>query len=245
MITFITYDSGHTVTATIYNSGGFVLVAGTLVFETFDQARDAEGLYDFDTDDNGINQYIFEFPTIAEDVFSIEWYNELDNLVSTSTHANTAVEVPSAITMPYYGTIDGGDEYFGNILDCDGWLEAAIMRKGKALVMSTQIIDRFNYAGSKYVPSQEKAFPRSVATIPDNIIYACYEISNALLEGKDPAIEAESLNLINSGYANVRSTYDAQISPEHIVAGVPSIKAWQMLRPYLRDTRAIDISRVS
>ena len=116
----------------------------------------------------------------------------------------------------------------------------------KSLAMATKIIDQLNYKGSKTDDDQSNQFPRDDdATVPEDINYACFEIALALLDGVDPQIEAENLNMISQGYANVRSTYDRDAPMPHIAAGVPSVTAWRYLTPYLRDPYFVDFLRTS
>ncbi len=116
----------------------------------------------------------------------------------------------------------------------------------KALSMATKIIDRLNYRGVKYDVDQANQFPRGTdTTVPDDIGQACFEIALALLDGVDPQFEAENLSMTSQGYANVRSTYDRELTAPHISAGVPSLTAWRYLVPYLRDPRYVDFLRIS
>lgn len=136
--------------------------------------------------------------------------------------------------------------YFSGRLNTDVWDDASTADRGKALVQATRIIDQLNFKGTKADDSQELQFPRyGDDTVPDDIKCACSEIALALLDGVDPEIEAENLFMVSQGYANVRSTYDRQAQAEHSVAGVPSVVAWRYLLPYLRDSRAVDLSRVN
>ena len=95
--------------------------------------------------------------------------------------------------------------------------------------------------------SQELEFPRGAdTTVPEAIRRACYEIAHTLLDGKDPELELENLGIESQGYSSVRTTYSRTHVPvEHIVNGVPSATAWRLLVPFLRDSDAIRVSRVS
>jgi len=145
-----------------------------------------------------------------------------------------------------YCTKTEADTYFSGRLNTDAWDDASDADKDKVLIQATRIIDQLNFKGEKTDAAQELQFPRNDDTeVPDDIKCACSEIALALLDGVDPEIEADNLFMISQGYANVRSTYDRQAQAEHSVAGVPSVTAWRYLLPYLRDSRAVDLSRVN
>ena len=94
--------------------------------------------------------------------------------------------------------------------------------------------------------AQPLEFPRgSDTTVPDAIRTACYEIAYALLDGKDPEMDLENLQVTAHGFAGVRTHYERSMVPQqHLLNGVPSVTAWNILRPFLRDGQAIKTSRV-
>jgi hypothetical protein len=48
------------------------------------------------------------------------------------------------------------------------------------------------------------------------------------------------------GYGTVKTTYErAQLPIEHIINMVPSSVAWRLLMPFLRDSDAFHLSRMS
>jgi len=145
-----------------------------------------------------------------------------------------------------YCTQAEADTYFAGRLNADAWDDASSSDKDKALLNATRLIDRLNFRGKKNNDSQELQFPRNEDTVvPDDIKSACSEIALALLDGVDPELEWDNLRMVSQGYANVRSTYDANIPNEHISNGIPSVTAWRYLKPYLRDTQSVDMSRVN
>ena len=94
--------------------------------------------------------------------------------------------------------------------------------------------------------AQPLEFPRgSDETVPDDIRRACYEIAYSLLDGIDPATELENLAVTAHGYGLVRTHFERSQTPqEHILNGVPSVTAWNILRPFLRDGHARKLSRI-
>lgn len=149
--------------------------------------------------------------------------------------------------MTYYGTIPGASDYFAERLHSSVWTESEVADRSKALKWATQIIDALNFKGDKAEASQELEFPRDTDTeVPSDIERACYEIAYALLDGRDPEMELESLAVTSQKYAAVAMAYNRDMQPmAHTVHGVPSLVAWQLICPYLRDANEIKLSRVS
>jgi len=169
----------------------------------------------------------------------------------------------------YYGTLVEANSYFDNRLHEEAWYGSDANERPKALIAATRIIDGLNFKGYKHAvyailydaddyeldvteeeirdaeASQELEFPRGDDTnVPEVIKIACWEIAHTLLDGVDPDIEVENLGVVSQGYASVRTTYarnQAQI--EHLMHGVPSATAWRILKPFLRDSDLIIISR--
>lgn len=177
----------------------------------------------------------------------------------------------SELIIDYYGNILRANTYFKQRIDSSAWTGVDNPSQRRALYQATQIIDRLNFKGTKTDPNQYLEFPRQgqVLTptadpytlnptsnwlvytavidtnIPKAIEYACYEIAYALLDGIDPDKEIENLAATGHHYSSVRTTYERTRTLEHIIAGVPSYRAWTYLRPYLRDGRSINFSRVN
>lgn len=169
--------------------------------------------------------------------------------------------------MAAYATIVEAQEYFDERLHETAWSAASTTDRTKALLAATRIIDSLGYKGYKnsvYLVleededadeetiaaaelDQENEFPRGADTaVPEQILWACYEIAYALLDGVDPDLELENLSIQDHGVGSVRSSFSRRQSPlEHIVNGVPSATAWKYLKPFLRDGDHIRISRVS
>jgi len=137
------------------------------------------------------------------------------------------------------------DAYFAMKVNSDCWDAADSADKIVALNNATLIIDRLGFCGAVTTEGQANEFPRDGDTVvPEDIKRANSEIANALIDGVDPDVEYENLKMISQGYANVRSTYDRNDAQPHVLAGVPSVVAWQYLMPYLIDPRTIVLNRV-
>ena len=149
------------------------------------------------------------------------------------------------MTVPYITNLEG-DAYAADILNVDAWTDATEDDKTKGAKMATVAIDRLNFLGEKSVETQDNQFPRYDDTAyPDDIQRATFELALVLLDGLDPELEYDNLNMVSQGYSNIKSNYDRTVKPEHIVAGIPSITAWRLLRPYLRDPFTVDMRRGS
>jgi hypothetical protein len=159
--------------------------------------------------------------------------------------------------------------YFAQRLHEVAWSAASESDREKSLIAARGIIDALNFKGVKasvYTlsgssdttglspediqaaeASQPLEFPRGEDTeVPEAIRIAEYEIAYALLDGKDPEIELENLAISAMGYGTVKTTYErAQLPIEHIVNLCPSSTAWRLLRPFLRDSDALHLSRMS
>lgn len=173
--------------------------------------------------------------------------------VLTVAQSATSADVISPDT---YGSIIRANRYFDNRLRHQYWTEADLDDKKRALVEATRIIDTLNFLGTKADTTQLHQFPRSAigsttltpivdTTVPLDIEIATYEIAIQLLSGIDPDMEIENLAAHSQGFSSARTTYERAYVLEHIAAGVPSARAWTLLKPYLHDPRHIRLSRVN
>jgi hypothetical protein len=148
--------------------------------------------------------------------------------------------------MTPYISISAAVDYFALRLNTEAWDRADATNQEKALAMATDAINRLNFVGEMTDSNQENQFPRGGDTeVPQDIQEACAELAMRLLDGVDPELEFENLSMVSQGYSNVRSTYDRTTPAEHVVAGIVSITAWRKLKPYLRDSRTVELHRVS
>jgi hypothetical protein len=208
------------------DTGTVVVAAGTAT------TKSATGVYEYDIsslDEDTEYEYVFK---VSRESGDIEY---------------VAGEIPTVSTTDTaYCTTDEAQAYFDGRLNADAWDDASSANKQKALIHATRLIERLNFKGEKTVDTQSLQFPRDNDTsIPTDIKYACSEIALALLDGIDPELEFDNLKMVSQGYANTRSTYDPDLPVEHIAAGIPSVTAWRFLKPYLRDMRTVNLSRVT
>jgi len=112
--------------------------------------------------------------------------------------------------------------------------------------LSTQIIEQQAAQLRAAEEAQPLEFPRGPDTaVPSTILRACYEIAHSLLDGKDPELELENLQVTSHGYGEVRTHYErGQVPIEHLLNMCPNAVAWNLLRPFLRDGDALKLSRI-
>lgn len=94
------------------------------------------------------------------------------------------------------------------------------------------------------VDAQSLFFPREGdLVVPRDIKEACCYIALALLDGIDPELEFNNLSMTEQDYGGAKIKYDRSVPEEHVIAGIPSVSAWRLLKPYLRDPRQICLFR--
>lgn len=164
-----------------------------------------------------------------------------------------------ALSISYYGALASADLFFSQRLNVRKWTNSPNADKIKALTMATQIIDRLNFSGYKANSGQVLQFPRkntytdpitlipaesADTNVPNDIKIATYLIAYKLLDGYDPDIQANMLSTEMSKYQSTQTYYDRSVVQDFMQAGIPSSEAWNYLRPYLRDPREVELSRV-
>jgi len=148
--------------------------------------------------------------------------------------------------MNQYATRLQAAAYFQLRLNTGAWDSASVEDQNKALSHATLLIDNLNYAGEKADPNQTNEFPRGIdASVPQAIVNACAEIALSLLDGVDVNAEGDNVNVTHQTLSTARTMRDTSFVPEWILAGIPSLAAWNLLRPFLRDPLALTLSRVN
>ncbi len=172
-----------------------------------------------------------------------------------------------SLNLTFYGTLEEADSYFAKRLHEVAWSGASAVDREKALIAARSVIDALSFKGNKHSvytlsqatpsasqdtiraaeASQALEFPRGADTaVPEAVRVASYEIAYALLDGKDPELELENLAVNAMGYGAVKTSYErSQLPIEHIINLVPSSAAWRLLKPFLRDSDALKLSRLS
>lgn len=159
-----------------------------------------------------------------------------------------------------YGTVNGGDAYFGSRLHNYDWLNASAADKLAGITEASELINQFDYVEQKYTiavlgdrddytdaaweaavvaanVAQPDEFPRGDSTtVPTEIEEATYLIAQALLSGRDPEQDLEDQTLKSARLGQLASQRDVTgNSMEHIAHLIPSPKAWNKIKPFLRE----------
>ena len=143
-----------------------------------------------------------------------------------------------------YVALADAETYFNERLNVNSWDDAEEDDKKRALIMATTAIDNLNFTGETTESSQTLQFPRyDDSNIPTEIEQATYECALSLLDGVDIEMEKEALNVTEQRIGGVKVGYDSVVPAEHIIAGIPSYKAWLLLKPYLRGPDDIQLFR--
>lgn len=154
-----------------------------------------------------------------------------------------------------YADVTFGDAYFATqrAARAAPWLNATTRDKAASTDEATRLIDMLNFAGHKFdesttagEPSQVNQFPRGTdSAVPNDVRVACCELALKLLDDVDVDFEVENLSRASQGIGDARTTRDTSAPQDHVRAGIPSIRAWQLLYPFLVDPRHAIVSRES
>lgn len=149
--------------------------------------------------------------------------------------------------MAAYMTKAEADTYFDTYrLVTSAWDSSDETTQDKALAIATRMIDQLSFDGDKNDEDQEQQFPRGSDTdVPTEIKEACAECAYSLLDGIDVELEYDNIRANSMGFANVRSSQNSSMVPEHKAVGIPSYIAWLMLKPFLRTGGSVDLMRTS
>lgn len=96
--------------------------------------------------------------------------------------------------MDVYGTLVDANLFFEQRLHTLDWDRAPVSDRQAALVAARDLIDQFDYEIDITVDT------------PTEIEQAGYLIASALLSGRDPDMDLESLSLSNAAYGGVASS---------------------------------------
>lgn len=157
----------------------------------------------------------------------------------------------------HYGTAEGGDLYHQRRVHAWDWENATLLDRVKALYAATGMIDKFGFIGDKVEDDQGLEFPRDrtksddtvvqiggTAGVPVEIENAAYLIADALLGGRDPQEEFESLRVKSETIAGIRTEFESgRVPMEHVSNLIPSSAAWALIRPFLNIERSFDVNK--
>lgn len=143
-----------------------------------------------------------------------------------------------------YIALADAETYFNERLNADAWDDSEDDDKKRAIIMATAAIDNLNFTGEKTDTDQTLQFPRfDDSSIPTEIEQATYECALSLLDGVDIEMEKEIMHVTEQRIGGVKVGYNSEAFAEHIIAGIPSYKAWLLIKPYLRAPNDIELFR--
>lgn len=183
-------------------------------------------------------------------IIPAQWQNEIFGFRGTLPGTSVPPDFSSL------SSVEDANDYFSKKIYTKAWFAKSDEDKQKCLNEATQIIDSYSYLGSKTDPNQAHEWPRSgiyindvllsSETLPFDILYAQYEIANAIAKGYDPDKQANALFVTSRSFASVRTSYDLRAVPEYLKLGIPSAIAWKYLLPYfnrrISDLRLLRVS---
>jgi hypothetical protein len=151
-------------------------------------------------------------------------------------------------TVPYADSIYAA-EYFAERMGTTAWDSASVADRNKALKHATRLIDSCEFVLEKTDETQDHEFPRDGDLyVPEEVLQACCEVALELLKGRLPEeMSISKAGVTSESIGDTSRSYDANgaLAPLGMAAGLPSIRAAQLLRKWLVDETEIDLLRVN
>lgn len=131
-----------------------------------------------------------------------------------------------------YATLEEADLYLESVLDTEPWDYSTDIKRTKALKQATRMIQALN------IPTFE-------APIPQDIINATVAIAIRFLDGYDPELELENASVASMTFGSIKQAnkLDEEI-PLHVLAGIPSAYAFNILKRYMPDLTTVRLNRI-
>lgn len=136
------------------------------------------------------------------------------------------------MALKQYATLDEADEHLAGVLNTEPWDLSTDVLRTKALMQATRSIQALN------VPSYD-----DVLLVPEDFKIATTEIALKLLDGFDPEVEIHNAGIKSLGFDKLQQTNKSEEIPLHILAGIPSIIAFNILRAHMPDITTIHLGR--
>ena len=141
--------------------------------------------------------------------------------------------------MASYADIAYAQTIFDEELNTTAWDLASNSDRNKALSMATKMIDKLTLKDDYIFTTKTDPL------VTENIKLACVFLALELLDGRNLEKEYDNLAYVSQTFNNSRIEFDPKFKPEHILNGIPSIRAWHYLKPLLKDINTIKLERVS
>ena len=129
-------------------------------------------------------------------------------------------------------TLDEADTYLESVMITEPWDLSTDTLRTKAIKAAQKIIEALNT-----VDILVDGEP--VALIKD----ATVEIALKLLDGVDPETELYNYTIKEMEFDRLKQTNKSGETPLHVIAGVPSVIAFNILRRFMPDITTVRLSR--
>ena len=136
--------------------------------------------------------------------------------------------------LKQYATLDEADKYLTGVLNTEPWDLSTDVLRTKALIQATRSIQALN------VPVFDDPL-----LVPEDFKIATTEIALKLLDGYDPEVEMYNTGIKSLGFDKLQQTNKSDEVPLHIIAGIPSISAFNILKAYMPDITTIHLGRAN
>lgn len=147
-----------------------------------------------------------------------------------------------------YATVAEADDYLSRLYGdvYDNWLSLSEENREKAIFTATRRIDRLPLVSYPADPDQGAHFPIAGQTVvPDDVKWACAELAATLADNRDLQMDYEEIAISSHKLGKVGVNRDTDVRLPHVLAGIPSLEAWRLLRPFIRVNQNINLLRVN
>lgn len=132
-----------------------------------------------------------------------------------------------------YVTLDEADIYLESVMNTEPWDLSTDLIRTKSIKASQKIIEALNTVGTL------DEFGEPVALVKD----ATIEIALKLLDGVDPETELYNYTIKEMEFDRLKQTNKSGETPLHVIAGVPSVTAFNILRRFMPDLTTVRLNR--
>jgi len=133
-----------------------------------------------------------------------------------------------------YVTPDEAQTYVDAVMNPEPWELSTDSLRTRAIKSAQRIIESLNTSGT-LVDGEPT----------DEIKDATILIAIELLDGADPDLDQYNATIKELQFDRLRQTNKSGETPLHIIAGVPSTKAFNILRRYMPDITTVRLGRTS
>ena len=131
-----------------------------------------------------------------------------------------------------YVTLDEADIYLESVMNTEPWDMSTDIIRTKSIKAAQKIIEALNTVGTL-------VNGEPVTLIKD----ATVEIALKLLDGVDPETELYNYTIKEMEFDRLKQTNKSGETPLHVIAGVPSVTAFNILRRFMPDLTTVRLSR--